>query len=251
MPIIYEPKGRAREYSYLACNLYEGCVHGCKYCYVPDILRRERSDFHLSVKPRTNILREISKDLAKIKDTYKRVLLCFTCDPYPPAKYEKGLTRQALELFRRHNVPFQILTKGGTRACRDFDLYGSDDAFATTLTYTLDDGKSLEIEPGAAIPSDRIMAIRIAKERGITTWVSLEPVIDPGESLRLIEETHDFVDLYKIGKLNHIPNSIDWRKFGSEAIDLCRKYKVPFYIKADLAAYLGGIDFTNTETRLI
>ena len=29
--IIYEPKGRAREYAPLACNLAVGCVHRCVY----------------------------------------------------------------------------------------------------------------------------------------------------------------------------------------------------------------------------
>ena len=33
MSIIYEPKGKAREYSPLAVNLYRGCSHGCLYCY--------------------------------------------------------------------------------------------------------------------------------------------------------------------------------------------------------------------------
>ena len=27
--VIYEPRGRAREYSPLAVNLYRGCSHGC------------------------------------------------------------------------------------------------------------------------------------------------------------------------------------------------------------------------------
>lgn len=34
---IYEPSGKAREYSPLALNLYKGCDHGCNYCYVPDM----------------------------------------------------------------------------------------------------------------------------------------------------------------------------------------------------------------------
>ena len=41
MGYIYEPKGRAREYGELALNLYSGCRHGCKYCYVPAVLRRK------------------------------------------------------------------------------------------------------------------------------------------------------------------------------------------------------------------
>ena len=31
MPVIYEPKGKAREYSPYACNLYIGCSHRCQY----------------------------------------------------------------------------------------------------------------------------------------------------------------------------------------------------------------------------
>ena len=30
---IYRPKGRAREYSPWACNLYVGCQNDCTYCF--------------------------------------------------------------------------------------------------------------------------------------------------------------------------------------------------------------------------
>jgi DNA repair photolyase len=202
MSVIYEPKGRALEYSWLACNLYKGCVHGCQYCYAPSALQKRPADFHNTAAPRDNILRELRKDAAKLAGTRKRVLLCFTCDPYPPLDIAGAVTREALLVLREHEISFQVLTKGGMRAARDFDCYGPDDAFATTLTF-LDVDRSLSVEPKAAIPSDRIEAIRAAKEAGITTWASLEPVLDAEQSLALIEATRDIVDLYKIGKLNH------------------------------------------------
>jgi len=66
MNIIYEPKGRAREYAELAANLYSGCAHGCEYCYAPGALRVNRTDFRLCVKPRKDCLQQLEKDAAKL-----------------------------------------------------------------------------------------------------------------------------------------------------------------------------------------
>ena len=43
---IYEPAGRAREYSLLALNLFKDCDHGYRYCYVPPMMRRFNKNYH-------------------------------------------------------------------------------------------------------------------------------------------------------------------------------------------------------------
>ena len=250
MRAIYEPKGRAQEYSLLACNLFTGCVHGCDYCYVPRTLHITPEQFRTNVRPRDGVLEQLRKDAEKYQGTDKRVLLCFTCDPYQPEWIEHGVTRQALRILREYDIPFQILTKGGMRAARDFDLYGPNDVFATTLT-AIYKYASERHEPNAAPPAERRETLKQAKQAKITTWVSLEPVIEPDDSLLSIEITYNYVNLYKIGKLNYQKTGIDWRAFGCEAIDLCENYDVPYYIKNDLAKYLDGVEFTNTDTRTI
>lgn len=45
IPVIYEPKGRANEYSPYACNLYIGCSHRCRYCYAPHALQRSADNY--------------------------------------------------------------------------------------------------------------------------------------------------------------------------------------------------------------
>lgn len=72
--------------------------------------------------------------------------------------------------------------------------------FGATLTF-IDELKSLEVEPNAAKPQDRISTLKKLHEEGIKTWASIEPVIDPVQSLALIEATMPFVDQYKIGKM--------------------------------------------------
>ena len=56
MSVIYEPKGKAREYSPLALNLYLDCSHGCKYCYAPAI-QRQGDGYYTVASPRTNIIK--------------------------------------------------------------------------------------------------------------------------------------------------------------------------------------------------
>ena len=247
--MIYRPAGRAAEYSHLAINHYVGCIHGCKYCYVPAVTRN--GEFFTKQSVRKDVISQLRREAPKIAGTSERVLLCFSCDPYQPVDTKERITREVLKILQANDIPFQILTKGGMRAFRDFDLYGIHDAFATTLT-VLDDDQSLELEPKAASPYDRILAIETAKQKGIQTWVSLEPVIDPEQSLEIIRQTHDIVDHYKIGKMNHFDSGISenaWRNFGINAIELCREYETNYYIKKDLAKYLDGISFCSVDTR--
>lgn len=236
MSIIYEPKGRAREYAALAANLYSGCTHGCTYCFAPGQLHRVKAEFHAEGKPRKNCLEQLEKDAKKIhKCDHRTVLLSFSTDPYQPCEEKHGITRQAIEMLHSYNIGVEILTKGGMRAARDFDLLGQMDAFATSLTFQ-DPYDSLTWEPGAALPADRIAAMVTAHEKGIPTWASMEPVIDPIQTLRLIKITHPFCDFYKVGKLNHhaLEKTIDWQVFGWDAAQLLESLGKQYYIKEDL-----------------
>lgn len=255
MRVIYEPTGRALEYSLLALNPWgrSWCSHDCDYCYVPSMYRMSRAQWEAQpFQPRKDLIKQLRRDCLELAGTDKRVLCCFAGDLYSPEAAKTGISRQILETFREFDVPFQVLTKGGTRAVADFDLYGRHDAFATTLVFR-DPDDSAAHEPGAAWPSDRIEAIRRAHRRGIETWVSLEPVLDPEQSLAIIEQTQGFVDLFKVGKWNHAAEAarIDWRGFGMEALALLKRLRKPYYIKDDLAKHLEGVKFTNTDTRRI
>ena len=115
-PVIYEPRGRAREYAALACNLYSGCTHGCRYCYAPACLHQSREEFHSNGVPRPGILERLEAEAPRYAESTEPVLLCFTCDPYQPSEGEYRVTRRALEILNRHDVPWTVLTKGGRLA---------------------------------------------------------------------------------------------------------------------------------------
>lgn len=240
MNVIYEPKGQAGEYAELATNPYRGCGHKCAYCYVPLITRQARPEFDAGAVPRQNFLRLVRNDaqaMAQAGDR-RQVMLSFTTDPYHPG--DTTLTRQTLETFAEYDIAFCTLTKGGKRALRDIDLFRPHmDAFATTLT-SLDEAFSARWERAAASPADRIDALRAFARRGIFTWVSLEPTLDADASIAIIEATHEFVDLYKIGRANYLPmtRTTDWRAYAERVIETCQRLGVKHYIKRDLQPYL-------------
>lgn len=237
---IYAPAGQAGEYAPLAANPYRGCGHGCAYCYVPQVLKMDRKLFNAGAVPRPDFLRNLEKDARKYQAAGigEQVMLSFTTDPYHLG--DTSLTRQTLEALRNHGMGFCTLTKGGYRALRDLDLFRPDrDAFACTLT-SLDEDFSRKWEPQAAMPSDRIEALRRFHDAGIFTWVSLEPTLDVDASLAIVEATCGFVDLYKIGRVNYLPmtRTTDWKDYTLRMIEVCQRLGVKHYVKKDLQPYL-------------
>lgn len=75
---------------------------------------------------------------------------------------------------------------------------------------------------------------------GIETWVSLEPVVDSEETIKIIKETHNFVDLYKVGTLNYHKRAkeIDWEKFAKDVVETLKNYNTNHYVKDDLKKIL-------------
>lgn len=242
MSIIYIPQGKAREFSPLAANLYDGCNFGCKYCYACHIRFRTREDY-LDVFPRRNVLSELEKDCKKFTYSDKQVLLTFLSDPYNHLEKDLRITRDALKLFYKYKIPVSILTKSKT-VIDDLDIikkFGNNISVGFTLTFS-NNNSSIQFEPKASLPDERLAILMILKENNVNTWASFEPVINPNESLEMIEKSIQFVDIYKIGKINNfqgLDKKIDWNEFLSDAVAILRNNEKPFYIKYDLrqAAY--------------
>lgn len=238
--VIYPPKGQAGEYAPLATNPYTGCGHKCFYCYVPNAMHLQRSEFDKGAVERPGYLDRLRADAARYQSAgiTEQVFVTFSSDPYHPG--DTTLTRDTFRVLAEHGMGFCALSKGGTRALRDIDLFRPDrDAYAATLTCT-DDAFSLKYERGAPPTSNRIEALKAFHRRGVFTWVSLEPTLSIAASLELIRRTHRFVDLYKVGRANYVktPEPIDWLDYTRRVIDLLQQVGARHYIKIDLQPHL-------------
>ena len=224
MKPIYEPKGAAKEYGDLAINIYTGCPHRCFYCFAPKVLRKDKEVFHSCIEPRENIVEEVKKQIEREHITGKLIHLCFTCDPYPTG-HDSMPTRRIIEIIKDTGNHVQILTKGDGR--RDFDLLDENDWYGVTY----DGMKNMPCV-------NSVLYMERAKQKGVKTWLSCEPVIDAQnvlEEITLLAERKS-VDKVKIGKLNYYPSNIDWGYFGRYAESLCKSLGIDYYIKDSLRA---------------
>jgi DNA repair photolyase len=229
---IYEPRTRAREYCDLAVNIYTGCPHGCTYCYARAMAKRFSGRKYVfkfdTPEPRPGIVEAVKRQLVGMQGQSKKIMLCFTCDPYPLWS-DSTATREVIQAIKESGNHVQILTKGGSVAQRDFDLLDANDFFGVSWT-----GGEI-CEPFAAPHKIRRAHLIAAKDRGISTWISCEPVIVPAEICRAIKD-FDFVDMFYIGRLNNRKISINWPAFGRKVEALCIEHGRNYYIKAGLRA---------------
>ncbi len=205
---IYNPSGKAGEYSPWACNFYTGCSNNCDYCYLkrgaiastwsdaPKLKKCFRDEIHaLSVL--RNEIERIGAEALK-----GGMFFTFTSDPFLPET--KGMTLEAIIICLRYSVPVILLSK---RADWDIDGftkaligYSGDEeyvkrnvAFGFTLT-----GRD-DKEPGASTNQDRIIAMTRLHAAGYKTWASIEPIIDLERSYEMMAKTVEFCDHYKVG----------------------------------------------------
>jgi DNA repair photolyase len=209
---IYNPKGPAGEYSFIACNLYNGCEGDCDYCYLKDgvwakVLGGKVSTLKKQLVNEDKAYQIFKKEMFQNIDELRKHGLHFNFvgDPFLPKTIE--LNTRCMRLCVVNGVPVKTLSKQ-TWWVNDFlsEIYQNETiwnclahkikplfAFGWTLT-----GHD-ELEKGANTNAERIGALKVLNMEGFKTWASIEPIIDFESSERMIAETKTYCDLYKIG----------------------------------------------------
>lgn len=247
MSHIYQPDGRAGEYSPYAFNFFKGCTHDCTYCWARNLGKRcDKNYVHTNVHLQKVTPESIRKDCAKHAGMPEQVLLSFTTDCYMN-NFDTSLTTYTLEHMLENRIPVAILTKSPKNAVKDFPLmaqFGSSLIFGTTITtmkhYAIE-------EPHADAPRLRIKAMGKAKDHGLTTWISMEPAFSIEEGLEIVKQTASVVDRYRVGMMNYKKLPVDWTKYVEEIVGSLRKLGKPLYVKNDLATFAPDGFLTDEE----
>lgn len=165
-------------------NSYQGCEHGCIYCYArPTHAYHDLSpglDFETKLFAKPEAARLLRDTLAKPGYMPAPIAMGTNTDPYQPIESHYRITREVLELCLELRHPVTITTKSA-RVLDDLDLLAElarHNLTAVGISVTsLDPRLSGLLEPRASSPAKRLAALEKLVAAGVPTHVSVAPVI--------------------------------------------------------------------------
>lgn len=167
-------------------NPYQGCEHGCVYCYARNSHNywgySAGLDFEQQILVKKNAPKLLEEKLQSPSWKASAIMLSGNTDCYQPAEKEYELTRQILEVLWRYRHPVGLITKNSL-ILRDLDilekLAHENLVRASISLTTLKEDTRRILEPRTATASQRLKTIRQLSEAGVCVNVMLAPII-PG-----------------------------------------------------------------------
>lgn len=165
-------------------NPYQGCEHGCLYCYARNThqywgfsagLDFERKIIYKPTAP--TLLRNFFN---QPKWVSQAIMLSGNTDCYQPAERKFGITRKLLEVFLEYKNPVSIITKNSL-ILRDIDLLkqlSELNLLHVNVSITsLNEELRQVLEPRTATSTQRLKVVETLAKEGISVNVMIAPII--------------------------------------------------------------------------
>ena len=183
--IVNQVKSPDIPFSY-SLNPYQGCEHGCTYCYA------RNSHMYWGYEPALEFESKIlykknAAELLKVhfnKKSWKAetIVLSGNTDCYQPIERKLELTRSLLKVFLQYKNPVGIVTKNSLIR-RDLDILkelAKDNLIHVFISLTtLDEKLRRVMEPRTASSAMRLKTIEKLSNAGIAVGIMAAPII-PG-----------------------------------------------------------------------
>jgi DNA repair photolyase len=167
-------------------NAYQGCEHGCVYCYA----RNTHSywgyssglDFESKIIVKTNAPALLKKQLQSKKWKASPIMMSGNTDCYQPLESHYKITRQMLQILLDYKHPVGLISKNSLML-RDLDIINEmakDNLISVAVSInTLDDTLRQNLEPRASSVKSRLKLIETLVKEGISVTALAAPII-PG-----------------------------------------------------------------------
>lgn len=167
-------------------NPYQGCEHGCVYCYARNTHEYwgygSGKDFESIILVKRNAPQLLWNELNKRSWKPSPIMLSGNTDCYQPAERQYRITRQLLQVMLNFRNPAMIITKNSL-ILRDLDVLKEMAALnlvsvAISIT-TLQESVRRKLEPRTATIDNRFKVVEGLAAIGIPVTVLMGPVV-PG-----------------------------------------------------------------------
>lgn len=167
-------------------NPYQGCEHGCIYCYARNSHEywgySAGVDFESRIVVKKNAPALLKKFFENKNWVPAPISLSGNTDCYQPIERKMQLTRKLLEVCLEYRNPVGVLTKNAL-VLRDIDILQElakhNLVSVSTSVTSLDEGLRRVLEPRTASYKSRLKVVETLSKAGIPTGIMNAPII-PG-----------------------------------------------------------------------
>ncbi len=167
-------------------NPYQGCEHGCVYCYARNTHEfwgySAGLDFERKIIVKKNAAELLEKEFSNKNWKPQPIMLSGNTDCYQPVEKKLGITRSILQVCLKYKHPVAIITKN-TLIERDIDILtqlAELNLVHVMISVTGSDEKVRQLlEPRTSTYKNRMEVIAKLTKHGIPCGVMIAPII-PG-----------------------------------------------------------------------
>jgi DNA repair photolyase len=169
-------------------NPYQGCEHGCTYCYARNAHEywgfSAGLDFERKIIVKTDAPALFKKFLEKKSWDASTISLSGNTDCYQPAERKFRITRQLLEIALEYRQPIGMITKNAL-ILRDIDILTEMAKLNLCMVYvsinSLNEKLRQKMEPRTTTAKQRLKIVEELSKAGIPMGVMVAPLV-PGLS---------------------------------------------------------------------
>ena len=164
-------------------NPYQGCEHGCIYCYARNSHEYWGYDAGLGFEQNILVKKKapelLRKHLLSKKWQPQYILISGNTDCYQPAERKFQITRELLGIFYEFRHPVSVITKNSLIE-RDIDiltaLAGENLVYVTMSLTTLDEKLKRIMEPRTSSALGVLRSVKRLSDAGIPVNINVAPV---------------------------------------------------------------------------
>jgi DNA repair photolyase len=175
-------------------NPYQGCEHGCLYCYARTTHEywglSAGLDFERKILVKKNAPQLLEEAFRKKSWEPSTIMFSGNTDCYQPIERKMEITRKMLEVCLKYKHPVGMITKNAL-IVRDIDILSEmakqNLAHVMVTITSLDEELRMKLEPRTVTYKNRMKTVKLLADAGIPVGIMNAPIIPGLNSAEIVD----------------------------------------------------------------